>query len=138
MRSWPARISGFGPPLQMNLVAAARNFVQSDPGEDEFMTRREIVVLVSRALAIIQLMSALIEITYIPDYLLNLFHHIIPLQFPFFGDYWSRYYMEALLALVARVAILLLAALLLWKCGPKIEQMLLPRDAAPAAESPQA
>jgi len=102
------------------------------------MTRREIVVLVSRALAVIQLMTALIEITYLPDHLMNLIHHMIPLQTPYFGDYWSRYYMEALLALVARIAILLLAALTFWKCGPKIEQLLLPRDADPALESPQA
>jgi len=94
------------------------------------MTRREIVVLVSRAIAVIQLMSAVIEITYLPAYLLNLFHHLFPVGSLDVGDYWSRYYMEALLALIARIAILLLAALIFWKCGPKIEQMLLPGDAA--------
>lgn len=101
------------------------------------MTRREIVVLVSRAIAVIQWMSALIEITYLPAYLLNLFHHLSPLEAPYFGDYWSRYYMEELLALIARISILLLAGLTLWKCSPKIEERLLPRDAAAAAESGQ-
>jgi hypothetical protein len=103
----------------------------------ELMTRREIVVLVSRALAIIQLMTAVIEITYLPLSLFSLFHHLFPLQSSPFGDYWSRYYMEALLALIARIAILLLAALLLWKCGPKVEALLLSGAATPEANLPQ-
>jgi len=90
------------------------------------MSKREIVVLVSRALAVIQIITALLEVTGLPQELLSLFHHIFPVQAPVFGDYWSRYYMEAVLALIARIAICTFAAWLLWKCGPDMERFLLP------------
>ena len=61
------------------------------------MSKREIVILVSRALAIIQIVTVLLEITSLPQALLGLFHHLLPLQTPVFGDYSSRYYMEAVL-----------------------------------------
>ena len=92
------------------------------------MSRREIIVLVSRALAIIQIVTALLELTGLPQELLGLFHHILPIQKPVFGDYWSRYYMEAVLSLIARIAICSFAALLFWGCGPKIEKFLMPSE----------
>jgi hypothetical protein len=104
----------------------------------KFMTRREVVLLVSRALAVIQLMSALLDITYLPAYLMDLFHHPLSLHWPYFNDYWSRYYTELLLAFVARIAILLFAALVLWRCGPQIEAFLLPGDGAASVQAPQA
>jgi hypothetical protein len=90
------------------------------------MSKREIVVMVSRALAVIQIVTTLLEVTYLPQELLSLFHHIFPLQTPVFGDYLSRYYMEVVLALIVRIAICSFAAILLWKCGPDIERWLLP------------
>jgi hypothetical protein len=92
------------------------------------MSKREIVVLVSRALSIIQIVTVLLEVTYLPQELLGLFHHIFPLQTPVFGDYLSRSYMEAVLALIARIAICSFAAVLLWKCGPDIERFLTPSE----------
>jgi len=97
-------------------------------GEGKNMSKREIVLLFSRALAIIQAVTGLLEVTYLPQELLGLFHHIYPLQTPMFGDYWSRYYMETVLALVTRIAICFLAAMLLWKCGPEIERFLMPSE----------
>jgi hypothetical protein len=94
------------------------------------MSRRETVVLMSRALAVVQIVSALLEASYLPQSLTSLWEHVAPLRSANPFDYWSRYYFEGTLALVLRIAILLLAAQILWKCGPKIEGFLLP-----AAES---
>lgn len=100
------------------------------------MSRREIVVLVSRALAIIQLVTVALEVSYLPQSLTSLGEHIGSWQSPQLYGYLSRYYIEGTLALILRIAFLLLTAHLLWKCGPKIENFLLP--AAPVPKEPTA
>jgi hypothetical protein len=100
------------------------------------MSKREIIVLVSRALAIVQIVTLLMEVTYLPQELLGLFHHIFPLQTPVFGDYWSRYYMETVLSLVARIAICGFGAILLWKCGTEVERFLTPAQSNGIESSP--
>jgi hypothetical protein len=90
------------------------------------MSKREAVVLVSRALAVIQIMSALLEITYLPQRLFVFSHRIIANRFSDLYGYWSLYDFEGTLALILRIAILLLAAYLFWHCSGKIERFLLP------------
>jgi small-conductance mechanosensitive channel len=92
------------------------------------MMRREIVVLVSRALAVIQVMSALMEASYLPQFLMALWHRIGPLRFLDLSSYWSVYEIESTLALILRIALLLLAAYLFWNCGPGIENFLVPKS----------
>ncbi len=94
--------------------------------EKDNMSRREIVLLVSRALAVIQIMSALEEISYLPNRLILLWHQIGPTRFLDLSSYFSLYEIESTLALILRISLLLLAAYLFWTCGPKIERFLLP------------
>ena len=93
------------------------------------MSRREVVLLVSRALAVVQIMSALEEISYLPDRLILLWHQIGPARFLNLSSYFSIYEVESTLALILRISLLLLAAYVFWNCGPKIERFLLPTSA---------
>jgi hypothetical protein len=94
------------------------------------MSRKEVVLLVSRALAMIQLISAFIEITTLPDRLVSLHHYAdrigrsvaSPQDF-----YFQSYDQVGIAFLFARVAVLLLFAFLFWNCGPWVERILLPK-----------
>jgi hypothetical protein len=97
------------------------------------MSKREIVVLVSRALAVIQIMSALLEMSYLPERVIIFAHRITLSRFLGLS---SIYEIEATLALILRITVLLLAAYLLWKCGPKIERFLLPPSSGIEISSP--
>ncbi|MGC2638895.1 MAG: hypothetical protein WA294_17055 [Acidobacteriaceae bacterium] len=88
------------------------------------MSKREIVLLVSRAIAVIQWITALMYLLYLPQYLMNLLHHITPTQPT--DLFWNRYYFEGLFAEILRVAVLAGIAGWFWKCGPGVERILLP------------
>lgn len=90
------------------------------------MSRREIVVLVSRALAVIQFVTAMLEISYLPQDLMSVWEHASPLRTMDLYNYWSRYYIEGTLSLILRIAFLLFATWFFWQCGPKVENLLLP------------
>jgi hypothetical protein len=93
------------------------------------MSRKEAVLLVSRTLSILQLIYAMMELTYLPVRFASLFHHTtrINLLGPSgYDDYWSGYYRVDIAFLFARVTICLVVAFLFWNCGPRIERMLLP------------
>jgi hypothetical protein len=77
-------------------------------------------------LAVIQVITALLDITYLPDRLMVLWHQIGPRRFLDLSSFGSIYEIESTLALILRIALLLLAAYLFWNCGPRIEQLLLP------------
>jgi hypothetical protein len=90
------------------------------------MSRRECFVLVSRSLAFIQLISALLEVTYLPERIL-----LVQLHFRTQGtlaNYDPLFVPDLLSALVLliRIGILILAALLLLRGGPKIEAWFFP------------
>ena len=94
------------------------------------MTRKEAVLLVSLALSILQLIYALIELTYLPVRFASLLHHTT--RIGAFGssgydDFWSCYYRVDIAFLFARVTICLVVAFLFWNCGPWIERILLPK-----------
>jgi hypothetical protein len=85
------------------------------------MSRRECFVLVTRALAFIQLISALLEVTYLPGRIL-----LVQLHFRTQGpvaNYDPLFVPDLLsaLGLLIRIGILLLAALLLLRGGPEIQ-----------------
>jgi len=91
------------------------------------MTRDEAVTLVSRALAIIQLVSAGLEGTYFPAYLLSWKHHAgFGSNLDFGADYFTRLCSLELGALILRFSGLLFAAYIFWNVGPRIARILLP------------
>ncbi len=102
------------------------------------MSRKEAVLLVSRALAMIQLISALMEITTLPGRLLSLNHYAgrIAASTGVPSDYYFRSLDQVGIAFMwARIAGLLLFAFLFWNCGSWIERILLPKreEQSPAA-----
>jgi hypothetical protein len=90
------------------------------------MSRKEIVVLASRAVAFIEAMSALLYLTELPAEVTEFLHYFALRSVSPTSAYLSRYYAEATLSIVLRIAITAFAALLFWECGPKIEKFLLP------------
>jgi hypothetical protein len=55
------------------------------------MSRKELVLLVSRAFALLLITWALVEVTYLPDRLFELFHHLSQRSVLATRDYWSTY-----------------------------------------------
>ena len=96
------------------------------------MSRREIVVLVSRAIALLQIIAALMiviislpeEVVYLSQRiqlnhsLLGLGTHslVLPSAWP------------GIIATFAHMGILLVIAAFFWRCGPTIERLLLPES----------
>jgi hypothetical protein len=97
------------------------------------MSRREIVLLVSRAIAILQLIPALME-TFIslPQQIYLMLWPILRAQAEYSGvashtwDLISTLRWETFGFLVVRIAAQLFIAWLFWNCGPTIERFLLP------------
>ncbi|MGA7831270.1 MAG: hypothetical protein WCA21_09930 [Terracidiphilus sp.] len=94
------------------------------------MSRKEAVLLVSRAISILQMIYALMELTYLPIRFASLIHHTARLNAvgpSGYDEFWSGYYRLDIAFLFARVAICMLLALLFWNCGPWIARILLPK-----------
>lgn len=95
------------------------------------MLSREVVKLVSRALAVIQAITALLDISYLPEKLAAWSRDVeelrnLPVGSHLF-DYDTSLVREDriyLAFLTFRIGLLCLATLLLWRCGPRIEKML--------------
>jgi hypothetical protein len=89
------------------------------------MSRKEIVLLVSRAFAAIQLVSALIEMSVLPSRLFSLYRHAgfigVPTSLP--SSYAITYDRIDILFLFARIAGLLILTAVFWKCGPWVERV---------------
>lgn len=103
------------------------------------MTREEAVVLVSRALACIQAITALIEATYLPERFMTLHRYIQDALvakdtavFDLATNYVSVERVE-IAFFFGRIAFLMLMALVFWNCGPRIAHLLLPAQKSPPA-----
>ena len=95
------------------------------------MSRKEAVLLVSRVLSILQMIYALMELTYLPVRFASLRHHasrIDTLGPSAYDDFWSGYYRVDIAFLFARVTICLVVAFLFWNCAPWVERLLLPKS----------
>jgi hypothetical protein len=88
------------------------------------MSKREIVLLVSRALALLFISSALIEATYLPERLFALSHYMKQGSVLLGANYSSSYYQILTAFLVLRILVYSLAAVFSWKCGPRVERLL--------------
>jgi len=92
------------------------------------MSRRDIVLLVSRAIALLQIIVAL------NDSLVNLPVQVfvlsqrMKLSHAFPGTHMALLPIEwtGIISNLAHILVLLVAAVLFWRCGPMIEGLLLP------------
>ena len=87
------------------------------------MSRKELVFLVSRAFALLLISWGFVEVTYLPERLFPLFHHLNQSSLLVAHDYWSSYYLIITVFLVLRMLALFLAASMFWRCGPRVEAL---------------
>jgi hypothetical protein len=102
------------------------------------MSRKEAVLLVSRALAIFQFVYALLEITYLPERLISLFGHASAAGASGMDDYFGSYNRVGVVFLLVRIGIQLVLTVVFWNCGPWIERVLLPASGKPDHSTPPA
>jgi hypothetical protein len=96
------------------------------------MSRREIVLLVSRAIAILTFITAISNLLVNLRLWALLLSQQMPLQSVGVGARMNPIWTEQIFS-GARILALLLVAALFWRCGPTIERLLLP---AGSQESP--
>jgi hypothetical protein len=91
------------------------------------MSREEIVLLVSRAIAIIEAITALHYVTFVPDYLFSV-NHYAPVP-----GYLGTIHRIEVISLLVRIVGLSVLAWLFWQCGPWVAGLLFPtRETATA------
>src|SRR5579864_9820812 len=90
------------------------------------MQRKDLVLLFSRTFALILTSWALAEVSYLPERLFALTHHISQGSVLARYDYWSSYYLVVMSFLVVRVLALLLVAGSFWRCGPRVQALFSP------------
>ncbi len=93
------------------------------------MSRKDAVLLASRTLALLFIVSALIEVSYLPERLHSFLHYVN--QEPASSSviqYWRHYYLIALGFLIIRIIGFSLMALWLRKCAPEVEEALFPPE----------
>jgi hypothetical protein len=105
------------------------------------MSKKELVVLVSRAFALLLITWTFVEVTYIPERVFALSHHIRQTSVLATSlDYGTRYYLLLIGFNVVRTLALFFAALLFWKCGPRVEAIFAQQSGnqeAPGQDTPQ-
>lgn len=84
---------------------------------------QQAVLLVSRALACVQVITAILDITSLPYYLVTL-HHYLQIYVP--PDFYISREELDIACLLARIALLTFFAYVFWSCGPRIARFLLP------------
>ena len=75
------------------------------------MSREEIVRLVSRALAVMYALGALLDVTYVPEYLFSAFRYVP-------GGYIGEVRRVEATAFLVRLVGRAVIAWLFWRCGP--------------------
>jgi hypothetical protein len=89
------------------------------------MTRKEGVLLASRALSVYLLCWGLSDVTYLPQYLLSVGHHSVAL---IGHDYWSTYYSLGFAFHVVRIIALFAAASWFYRCGARVQGFFFPSE----------
>lgn len=92
------------------------------------MSRKELVLLVSRAFSLLLITWASVEVTYLPERIFALSHHMSQSSVMATYDYWSSYYLIITVFNVARMLALFLVAALFWRCGPRVDALFSPRQ----------
>ena len=92
------------------------------------MSRKELILLASRALALLLACWAMVELTYLPQRILELSQHLSQRSVLATYGYLSSYYLFLLLSNVLRMLAMFAAAVAFWKCGPRVEALFTSRQ----------
>ena len=98
------------------------------------MSRREIVLLVSRAIAILTAIEALIHLSNLPYQVLIMARQYLRSLHGGPQNYLVPEECTVIVLILVRVTGLLLIAALFWNCGPTIEHALLPKGTQETAD----
>jgi hypothetical protein len=89
------------------------------------MSRKELLLLAGEdGFALLLISWAFVEVSYLPERLFALFHHISERSALASHDYWSSYYLLITVFLCVRITVLLLAAAWFWRCGTRVQALL--------------
>ena len=101
------------------------------------MAKDEVVLLVSRAIAVIQCITALLEISYLPERFMSL-HHSMRSSSWIGPDYLTSIHSLEFSMLCFRITGLLVLTWVFWQCGPWMKKLLMPerRDEAQVEDEP--
>jgi hypothetical protein len=103
------------------------------------MSKKETIMVVSRALALYLACWTFSEVTYVPSSLYSLSHHLSQRSVLAAGDYFTDYDVLTVALRVFRIVALSIIALWLYKCGTYAQGYFLPtansEDDAVRAES---
>jgi|SRR5579884_775529 len=111
------------------------------------LSKKDAVLLISRALALYLLFWAVTDLLLLPGELNSIIHHLRDLREPVTGgntlgsetyfhhvhDYQLRFYLFSMFATVARIAAWILAAGWFYRCGPRVQHFFL---SSPEQEEP--
>jgi len=92
------------------------------------MTRKDAVLLVSRALARYLMCWGFSELTYVPTFLYSLIHHMSQHSVLATADYFTDHDALALALLMFRIVTLVIVAAWLYTCGPTAQGYFWPHD----------
>ena len=97
------------------------------------MTRKDLTLLVNRAFAMMLFGWAATDITYVPERVLSLIHHIHERSVLSNHDYWSTYYSVVLVFFTLRIVGLLVVGRWFWTRGLSSETLLPVIENAPTS-----
>ena len=92
------------------------------------MSRKDAVLLASRTLALLLTVWALSDVSYLPERLHSFLRYANQELAGSALQYWRHYYLIALGFLIVRIVGFSLMARWLYKCGPEVEELLLPAE----------
>ena len=93
---------------------------------DRPITRRDSLILASRALAIFLLVNAFTALSYLPETFHSFRHYADGIASTSGSEYLRHHYLIALGFAITRIIGYALMASWLFRCGPEIEEWLLP------------
>jgi len=92
------------------------------------MSKNDAVLLASRTLAVLFMVWALAEVSYLPALAYSLKHYLNIESASAYTEHMRHYELMQVGFLVTRIVGFSLFSTLLFKCGPDIQQLLLPVD----------
>ena len=98
------------------------------------MTRRDAILLASRALALYLIAWALNDLSYLPESVLSFRHNTSVL---YSNNYLRTYYGVAIVVRVLRSTALFLTAAWLYRCGGRVQAYFLPVEPSALADGSQ-
>jgi hypothetical protein len=93
----------------------------------DLMSKKELVLLMSRAFALLMIIGTFTDITYLPHNVFSLSHYINVRSVLAPRDYWTNYYLILTVCNVVRILVLFFTAVLFWRCGPWVEKLFSPQ-----------